>query len=92
MIATMMVLSDISTAPTAAGSTIPHGANTPAARVAEIGNGDGFDPLANDSHGAVRKQFGELCERPLGLRGRPHFNPGAEHHDGDERRQLPPQI
>src|SRR5207249_9392295 len=31
LIATMTVLSDMSTAPIAAGSTMPHGANTPAA-------------------------------------------------------------
>ena len=58
----------------------------------EIGDGDGLDPIANDSHGAVREQLRELPQRALGLGDRPHLDPVTEHHDGDERRQLPPEI
>ena len=45
--ATMMVLSDISTAPAAAGNTTPHGASTPAASgIAVLLDGPYRDALA----------------------------------------------
>ena len=48
--------------------------------------------LAINARCHVRNELGQLVERALRLHDRPHLDPVAEEHDGDERRELPPEI
>jgi hypothetical protein len=47
--------------------------------------------VLGDARGLVRQELGQLLERALRLRDRAHLDPVAQQHDGDQRRQLPPQ-
>src|SRR5262249_61606705 len=40
----------------------------------------------------VREQLRQFLERTLCLGDRAHLDPMTEYHDGDERRELPPQL
>ena len=52
---------------------------------------DIFDGVTDYALGCAGQQSGEFAQRTGRLRNRPHLDPMAEQHDGDERGQFPPQ-
>ncbi len=58
----------------------------------ELGNGDRFGACRGNSVCLVRQQIGERSEGAAGLADGAHLHPVAEQHDGDEGRELPPEL
>jgi hypothetical protein len=55
-------------------------------------DGNGLGAVGHDPFGAIREELGELLKRSLRLGDRAHLDPVAEHHDGDQRGELPPEV
>src|SRR4029077_5523012 len=53
---------------------------------------NGFGLRAPYALGSVREKRSEGGERATSLGNSPHLQPMAEEHDGDERRELPPDL
>ena len=76
----------------AVGGHAGAGAHEHEVALAQVGDAHGLDAPLRDPLGGVGEQPGQLLQRALGLGDRAHLDPVAEHHDGDQGGQLPPEI